>query len=151
MVASRIKRINKITALLKSRSVTTQEELVHELKRQNIIVTQATLSRDLAEIGAIRVHEKDKIYYKFPDNENAGLSKQRSISIFEVKEIFYNETLVIIKTLSGCAQSVAAAIDSWNHPNVLGTIGGDDTIMIIPRKCKDVKKIYKSLKEKLKA
>jgi transcriptional regulator of arginine metabolism len=151
MVASRIKRIGKITDVLKSKSVATQEDLVNELKRQGIIVTQATLSRDLAEIGAIRVHEKDKIYYKFPENEEAGISKQRSISLFEVKEMLYNETLVIIKTISGCAQSVAAAIDSWNHPDILGTLGGDDTIMIIPKKCKDVKKIYKSLREKLEA
>jgi transcriptional regulator of arginine metabolism len=150
MVENRIKRIGKITEILKSKSVATQEEIVNELKRQGITVTQATLSRDLAEIGAIRVHEKDNIYYKFSDNEESGIQRQREISISEVKDIFHNETLIIVKTISGCAQSVAAAIDSWNSPDIMGTLGGDDTIMIIPKKCKDIKRIYKFLKEKLK-
>jgi transcriptional regulator of arginine metabolism len=149
MVISKIKRINRISEILKSKSVATQEDLAHELKKQGIIVTQATLSRDLAEIGALRAHEKGNIVYKFPKEDGAGTTSQRAISLFEVKGISHNEMLVVIKTLSGCAQSVAAAIDSWNDPKILSTIGGDDTILIIPKKCKDVKKVYSFLKNKL--
>jgi transcriptional regulator of arginine metabolism len=149
MVISKIKRINKISEILKSKSVATQEDLAHELKKQGIAVTQATLSRDLAEIGVIRAHEKGNIVYKFPKDEEAGSVSQRSISLYEVKGIDHNEMLIVIKTLSGCAQSVAAAIDSWNEPTIMSTIGGDDTILVIPKKCKDIKKAFALLKKKL--
>jgi transcriptional regulator of arginine metabolism len=138
------KRINKILDILKNKVVNTQEDLVHELKKSGIEITQATLSRDLATIGVIRVRDKNGLRYQF-QSDNQPM--RRSMITIEVKEILWNETNVVIKTLAGCAQSVAVVIDSWNHPDILCTIAGDDAILIIPKKIKFVKKIASHLKE----
>lgn len=137
------RRINKILDILKNKVVNTQEDLVHELKKSGIEVTQATLSRDLASIGVIRVRDKNGLRYQF-QSDTAPI--HRSMITIEVKEVLWNETTVVIKTLAGCAQSVAVVIDSWNHPDILCTIAGDDAILIIPKSIKFVKRVANYLK-----
>lgn len=132
------RRINKILDILKNKVVNTQEDLVHELKKSGIEITQATLSRDLATIGVIRVRDKNGLRYQF---QSESMPIHRSMITIEVKEVQWNETTVVIKTLAGCAQSVAVVIDSWNHPDILCTIAGDDAILIIPKSIKYVKRI----------
>ncbi len=137
------RRINKILDILKNKVVNTQEDLVHELKKSGIEITQATLSRDLASIGVIRVRDKNGLRYQF-QSDTAPI--HRSMITIEVKEVLWNETTVVIKTLAGCAQSVAVVIDSWNHPDILCTIAGDDAILIIPKSIKFVKRVANYLK-----
>jgi len=137
------RRTNKILDILKNKVVNTQEDLVRELKKSGIEITQATLSRDLATIGVIRVRDKNGLRYQF-QSESAPI--HRSMITIEVKEVLWNETTVVIKTLAGCAQSVAVVIDSWNHPDILCTIAGDDAILIIPKSIKFVKKVAGYLK-----
>jgi transcriptional regulator of arginine metabolism len=136
------KRINKILDILKNKVVNTQEDLVHELKKSGIDITQATLSRDLATIGVIRVRDKNGLRYQF---QTDNLPIHRSMITIEVKDILCNETTVVVKTLPGCAQSVAVVIDSWNHPDILCTIAGDDAILVIPKSIKTIKKIVSYL------
>ena len=144
MINERKRRINKILDILKNRVVNTQEDLVNELKKSGFDVTQATLSRDLAGIGVMRVRDKNGLRYQFNSEKSPIL---QSVITIEVQEVLSNETSVIIKTLAGCAQSVAVVIDSWNHPDILCTIAGDDTILVLPKSVKYVKKVANYIKK----
>jgi len=143
MESERKKRINKILDILKNKVVNTQEDLVKELKKSGIEITQATLSRDLASIGVMRVRDKNGLRYQFNSEKSPIL---QSVITIEVQEILSNETSVVIKTLAGCAQSVAVVVDSWNHPDILCTIAGDDTILVLPKSIKYVKRVANYLK-----
>jgi len=143
MESERKKRINKILDILKNKVVNTQEDLVKELKKSGIEITQATLSRDLASIGVMRVRDKNGLRYQFNSEKSPIL---QSVITIEVQEILLNETSVVIKTLTGCAQSVAVVVDSWNHPDILCTIAGDDTILVLPKSIKYVKRVANYLK-----
>jgi len=144
MESERKKRINKILDILKNKVVNTQEDLVKELKKSGIEVTQATLSRDLASIGVMRIRDKNGLRYQFNSEKSPIL---QSVITIEVQEILSNETSVVIKTLAGCAQSVAVVVDSWNHPDILCTIAGDDTILVLPKSIKYVKRVANYLKK----
>lgn len=143
MESERKKRINKILDILKNKVVNTQEDLVKELKKSGIEITQATLSRDLASIGVMRVRDKNGLRYQFNSEKSPIL---QSVITIEVQEVLLNETSVVIKTLAGCAQSVAVVVDSWNHPDILCTIAGDDTILVLPKSIKYVKRVANYLK-----
>ncbi|HQJ75846.1 MAG TPA: arginine repressor [Bacteroidota bacterium] len=143
MESERKKRINKILDILKNKVVNTQEDLVKELKKSGIEITQATLSRDLASIGVMRVRDKNGLRYQFNSEKSPIL---QSVITIEVQEVLLNETSVVIKTLTGCAQSVAVVVDSWNHPDILCTIAGDDTILVLPKSIKYVKRVANYLK-----
>jgi transcriptional regulator of arginine metabolism len=143
MESERKKRINKILDILKNKVVNTQEDLVKELKKSGIEITQATLSRDLASIGVMRIRDKNGLRYQFNSEKSPIL---QSVITIEVQEILSNETSVVIKTLAGCAQSVAVVVDSWNHPDILCTIAGDDTILVLPKSIKYVKRVANYLK-----
>jgi transcriptional regulator of arginine metabolism len=146
MKPDKIKRINKISEILRNREVTTQDDLVLILKKHGIEVTQATLSRDLADIGAVRMHKDGKITYKFPSAE-PDTRDFRSAVMLEVVEILHNESVLVIKTRTGCAQSVAVALDAMKNQDILATLAGDDTIVIIPKTTKNIKKIDDFLKK----
>ncbi len=138
------KRRHLILQILQKQSLNTQEELVRELGKMGITVTQATLSRDLAQIGAVRVPHPDGARYQLPAEP---VATRRQIIPSQILAIESNEILVLVKTLSGCASSLAAVIDSWELTEVLGTIAGDDTIAVIPRNVKNVQHLVKALEK----
>ena len=127
-------RRDLIKRLLRTHQVSTQEELGELLKKEGIDVTQATLSRDLAKLMARRVTLPDggTVYEladaKAPDDN--GLKSARGL----VTMVDESDAMVVVRTVPGGAQAVAAAIDSSRPPGVLGTIAGDDTIFIVPNK-----------------
>jgi transcriptional regulator of arginine metabolism len=138
------KRRHLILQILRKQNLNTQEELVGELADRGIRVTQATLSRDLAQIGAVRVSHPEGARYQLPADP-AGARRQVVPS--QVLGIEWNETAVLVKTLSGCAPSVSAVIDSWNQPDILGTVSGDDTILVIPKSIKRVQRVAQALEK----
>ena len=126
---SKLSRHAAVRDVISSRGVSSQEELRRLLFRRGHRVTQATLSRDIHELGLVKTAEG----YKVPQGEEAEIhlpSIERLIQEF-VYDVKTAQNLVVIKTSPGSAQPVSAAIDAEEWGEVIGTIGGDDTILAI--------------------
>ncbi len=121
--------------IIKREKVETQEELAAALKRDGINVTQATISRDIKELGLIKVPGDNNAFrYTIPNETNfAARSHERLKRVFcdYVVGIDYSENLIVIKTYPGGAQTVASAIDQAGWSEIIGTVGGDDTILVV--------------------
>ena len=127
-------RQKKILEIVQKQTVETQEELARALRETGFNVTQATVSRDIKELGLVKVPgEKGFVRYATSDDIMARPSDERLKRLFRdsVTGIDYSENLIIIKTLPGEAQGVASAIDRSRWPEIIGTVGGDDTILVI--------------------
>lgn len=128
-------RHNLILEIIDSRDIETQEELAEELKRRNVKVTQATVSRDIKELRLLKVlAEGGKYKYATVERAEKGMS-DRFIRILSeaVLSIEAAGNLIVIKTISASASAASEAIDSMKWPEVLGTIAGDNTMLIIAR------------------
>jgi|SRR5664279_65946 transcriptional regulator of arginine metabolism len=126
---SKLSRHTAIRNLVANQEVASQEELRRLLYQRGHKVTQATLSRDIHELGLVKTAEG----YKLPQGEVAEAllpSIERLIREF-VYEVNTAQNLVVVKTSAGSAQPVSAAIDAEEWDEVVGTIGGDDTILVI--------------------
>ncbi len=132
-----------IRELLTSRPVATQEDLRELLAARGHDVTQATLSRDLAQLGARRVAQPGGgTYYELADSVRAPLVLDGL-----VRSIDDNGTLVVIHTAPGAAQVVAGALDRARVPEVLGTIAGDDAIFVAPARGVTTLRVIRRLRE----
>jgi transcriptional regulator of arginine metabolism len=125
----KVYRRTQIVDLLRNEEVETQNDLRRKLKRRGIHVTQATVSRDIEELGLV----KTRTGYRLPDAVGPIASLEPTLAI--VLKEFLSETrlaanLVILKTRPGNAHSVAAALDANPWEEVIGTIAGDDTIFV---------------------
>jgi transcriptional regulator of arginine metabolism len=125
-----------IKQIIAEHTITTQDELGAALKRQGHKITQATLSRDMKELGISWVYTPTGSKYML----HAEVEEQRlkAIMSYEVELITSNENMIVIKTLPGRAQGVAELIDSLRHPAILGTLAGDNTIFVAPRSTKKI-------------
>ncbi len=118
-----------VARLLTGRRIGTQEELLAALRREGVRATQATLSRDLARLGARRVSRPDGAWYEVDGPAEA----QRSAALRGlVLGVETNGTLAVVRTAVGAASAVARSIDDARLGEVLGTIAGDDTIFVAP-------------------
>jgi transcriptional regulator of arginine metabolism len=138
-----LKRHAMIKSLIASKDISSQTQLAEALEAKGIEVTQATLSRDLVELGIVRVPSADGYRYELKTNEAEQVL--RGFTSEEIISITANENLVVIKTFPGRAQGVAFMLDSKKDPDILGTIAGDDTIVVIPKSVKRIKKTINSL------
>ncbi|MCA0446013.1 MAG: arginine repressor [Bacteroidetes bacterium] len=129
-MSSKLFRQNKIKEILQRHQVDSQDELVHLLKAEGIEITQATLSRDFSDLGVIRVRTEEGSRYVISQQES-GSQVSRLIR-YEVLNVANNENVIVVRTLAGRAQGVGHFFDRLNKPEILGTIAGDDTILIIP-------------------
>ena len=128
---SKLVRHQTILELLDEVPVSNQEELQKLLRRRGIDAGQATLSRDIRELGLV----KSASGYSLPGREAAALETDlppvsRLVREF-VTSVRAAENLLVTKTSTGSAQPVAAALDEENWPEAIGTIAGDDTILIV--------------------
>ncbi|HTO95590.1 MAG TPA: arginine repressor [Myxococcales bacterium] len=129
--AGKLERQEEIRRLLRSRRISTQQELSQLLAAQGIEATQATLSRDLAELGVLRVSRPEGAVYEL-EAVNAKASPQLQELGDTVLSLADNESLVVLRTRPGMASAVALAIDNARMPECLGTLAGDDTIFATP-------------------
>ena len=136
-----------IKQIILSRKVRTQEELVAALKKKKLDVTQATLSRDLAELGVSRVHTNAGFHYALPPNVSGDVL--RNMVGAEIMSVTANETLVVVRTLIGHAHGVGVYLDGLNSADILGTIAGDDTVLVVPASHKKTAAIVKMIEETL--
>lgn len=128
-------RHSAILEIIESRNIETQEELAEALRDQGILVTQATVSRDIKELHLIKVLSETGGYkYATLDKAEQGMN-ERFIRMFSesVLSAVSANNLVIIKTLAGSAHVAAEAVDSLKWSEVVGTIAGDNTILVICR------------------
>jgi transcriptional regulator of arginine metabolism len=122
-----------IRELVEQGSITSQEQLRTMLRERGIEVTQATLSRDIRELGLVKVPHEDGAHYEVPahvTDPTPTLTRLLPTLYLGCDGV---GNLLVVKTLVGGAQPVAAAIDWEEWPEVVGTIGGDDTILLILR------------------
>jgi transcriptional regulator of arginine metabolism len=136
------RRQRAILTLVATRPVHSQDELVALLERQGFEVTQATVSRDIKELGLAKVPVKsdagdDVFKYVVPSAAIGYVSRlHRSVAEL-VSSIEGSVNLIVLRTPPGSAPMVASAIDEAVWPEILGTIGGDDTILVIVRSAED--------------
>lgn len=133
----------KIVELINSRPIGSQAQLVAGLADVGFVVTQGTLSRDLVELGAVRVRDHGVSVYRTPEDGADPAIRPGQWGAFDQKlvkllpEVLISAeasaNLVIVRTPPGAAQYLASALDRASWPEILGTIAGDDTIMVITR------------------
>jgi transcriptional regulator of arginine metabolism len=137
-------RRTQILELLRAGSVTTQAELRRKLVRRGIHVTQATLSRDMEELGVVKTREG----YRLPDSPVPSGPLQPTLPVILkefVRDVRQGANLVVIKTHPGNAHSVGVALDAEQWPEVTGTVAGDDTIFIATPGAREAAKIRKKI------
>lgn len=128
-----------IRNLIASNKIHTQEELIKVLSENGLEVTQSTLSRDIRALGAVKVHDAEHgFFYSIP----ADTATKRNRYIFNVE---FSGQICVVHSLPGYAPAVAAFIDRNAIPGVMGTVAGDDTVIVVLRTDADKAGIVKSL------
>lgn len=127
-----------IRSLVAAGSMHTQEDLVEALKREGITVTQATISRDMVEIGLVRAIQNGRVVYTLPEAVQANdisHARQRLARIVREVPLAFGDssTLLIVRTAPGMANSVCIILDMCAFDEIVGTVAGDDTIFIALR------------------
>jgi transcriptional regulator of arginine metabolism len=152
------RRQRAILTLVSTRPVRSQEELADLLDSQGFETTQATISRDIKELGLVKVPIKNgngdahQFKYVLPAAEVSFTSRLHRLVSELVGEIKSSVNLIVLRTPPGSAMMVAAAIDEAQWPEIMGTIGGDDTILVIvsdPKNTPIIVQRFTDLKESL--
>ncbi|MCF8009721.1 MAG: arginine repressor [Clostridiales bacterium] len=127
-------RQKKILDIIDNKTIETQQQLASELYFAGFDVTQATLSRDIRELGLVKVAgASSSSYYALPGHsisiQNDERLRWRLTNA--VISIDFSENLIVIKTYPGEAQGVAHSLDNIDWKEIIGTVGGDDTVLLI--------------------
>ena len=141
------KRLLAIENIISEVNISTQEELLKRLKGQGFSSTQATLSRNLRQLGVSRIPDGAGNYkYAFPENIRNTMSSTVKLNIVPViQDIVEAKGLMVIKTIPGNANNTAFFIDGARRYEIAGTIAGDDTILLIPRDGISLHQVHTSL------
>ncbi|MBQ6375245.1 MAG: arginine repressor [Clostridia bacterium] len=146
-------RHNLILEIIESKDIETQEELAEELKRRGVKVTQATVSRDIKELRLLKVLSENGGYkYATVERAEKGMNDRFARILAEsVVSVDAVNNLVVINTLTASANAAGEAIDSMKWNEVLGTIAGDNTLLIIARSNEAVETLLARLNSLLNA
>ena len=127
-----------VISLVESGVVHSQADLVHLLHKAGYVVTQATASRDLEEVGAVRGHSLGESVYQLPISASVSMARVISLPAELILSVESSANLAIVRTPPGGAQLLASALDraasNGSLPSVIGTIAGDDTVLVVARK-----------------
>lgn len=132
----KIDRLEFIKKIIMTHKIDCQEKLLKILEKNGIFITQATLSRDLKYLRVVKAAAGSKgYYYAFIEKQPDKITQESLVSDFMrgFVSINFSGAFGLIKTLPGYAQSLAYILDSLKITEILGTIAGDDTILLIPR------------------
>ncbi len=143
------KRHNTILSLINSKVIETQDELTRELEKMGFNVTQATVSRDIKDLNIMKLQTGDGRYRYAQQGSSSNIAGSGS----RIKTIFSNSVVsadyamnqIVIKTLSGMAQAAAITIEGMGYSEILGTIAGDDTVLVVVKSEKDAASLTKTL------
>lgn len=127
------RRHSKIQELIKQYDIDTQEELLRKLKEDGFDVTQATVSRDIKELRIVKTLSSKGRYRYSTGKENSKDISTKFISLFadSVLSVEAAQNILVIKCMTGMAQAVCAAMDANSIQGFVGTLAGDDTIIVI--------------------
>ncbi len=145
-------RHDKILEVISHQEIETQEELCEELNKLNFVVTQATISRDIRDLHLFKVAGIEKKYrYAYIGNSEQELSpKMRNLFRDCVLSVKAAQNLVVIKTLAGNGANAGAVVDKLNHFEVVGSVAGDDTLLIVCATNEDATAVLNKINEFLK-
>ena len=132
---TKTQRQHKIARLLESHAVTSQSQLVELLGGEGVVATQATVSRDLEELGAVKVRVPGgETVYAIPELPKERVAPEdhlrRVLGDWAV-EVSSSGNLVVLRTPPGSAHVVASALDRAGLPDIVGTVAGDDTLIVV--------------------
>ena len=139
------KRQALIREIVENQSIQTQEELADALREHGMVVTQATVSRDIKEMHLLKVLSEEGGYrYATMDKSEQGMNERLIRMLSDsVVDMSSANNLIVIHTLPGSAHVAGEAVDSLRWPEVLGTIAGDNTILVIVRTNEEVDTVMK--------
>ncbi|MGE3619604.1 MAG: arginine repressor [Acidimicrobiia bacterium] len=145
-------RQHRIARLLQSQAVTSQAQLVELLAADGVVATQATVSRDLEDLGAIKVRVAgggDPVYAipELPTEQRAPEDHLRRVLGDWVVEAAHSHNLVVLRTPPGSAHVVGSALDRSGLEHVLGTVAGDDTVLVVVAESSDGATVARELSE----
>ena len=139
-------RRSKAIALIGSGVIHSQTDLVKGLKKSGFDVTQATASRDLEEVGAIRVRNSEgELVYSMPRDGAQALAQSMPVPADLILSVEGSANLAVVKTPPGGAQLLASSIDHIGLTHVIGTIAGDDTVLVVSKKASGGAQLAKEL------
>ncbi|MEW6182357.1 MAG: arginine repressor [Bacillota bacterium] len=145
----KLTRHNLILQIIKERPVDSQRALVKALSEAGFKVTQATVSRDVRELGLIKVASGNVIRYVTPESRVRNVREEERLRRLIRDAVVYvdsSDNLVVVKTLPGAAQGVASAVDHAGWQGVMGTVAGDDTLLVIVKSRSKASSIRQRLK-----
>ncbi|MDY4676850.1 MAG: arginine repressor [Candidatus Borkfalkiaceae bacterium] len=130
---SKIKRQQKILDSIKQYEIETQEELIAILRNAGFNVTQATVSRDINELQLIKIAGSGKKYRYAQVTQGKSIDNAKFLTLFKaaVVSIEAAQNIVVVKTLISNANPVAATVDSLGYHEIVGSVAGDDTLLIV--------------------
>ncbi|MDY4762401.1 arginine repressor [Streptococcus thoraltensis] len=144
---NKIQRQAEIKRIITHNQVGTQEEIKALLEHQDIFVTQATLSRDLREIGLIKLRsDKGKLYYSLNEMDDDQFSKRASSFVNKVSKVQF---MLVLGTNLGEADVLANIIDQEERGDILGTVAGADTLLVICQSEETAEAIYQDISAQL--
>ena len=149
--AAKAERQRAILDLIRDRKVRTQDEIVAALHRRGLDATQATVSRDIRELGLARVHDPDGLHYVAVGGEGEEPSpvstRLRAAMREHVRSMEFVEHIGVVHTRPGSAPLVAAVLDSAHFEEVAGTVAGDDTVLVVVRTRSGVRQLAGRLRD----
>lgn len=145
----KVSRHAKILEIINSHDIETQEELAEELKKSEMNVTQATVSRDIKELKLIKVLADSGKYKYATIMHTESFLSNKLVSIFSqtVIQVESIDNFIILRTISGSASAAAEAIDSLSFDGIAGTIAGDNTIFVLTRSSEKAQIITQKMKK----
>ena len=147
------RRHKVIREIIENQNIETQFQLTDELKKYGFQVTQATISRDIKELGLIKVVSGENSFrYSLPTGVVVGNNFDRSKRRFRdnVLKVVQSDNIIVVKTLPGIASGVASCLDGLGWSEILGSVAGDDTIFVLVRSKEDAEDIAGRLQAFLK-
>ncbi len=141
----RAKRRQRLIELLQEGLEATQDEIGERLARDGFAATQATISRDLDDVGAVRKHAGGRIVYALTESNGPPIGFGKRIFAELVRTVASSGNLVVVRTYPGMAPTVGAVIDDLGVQGVLGTVAGDDTVLVVADESIGGKKLAKEI------
>lgn len=146
------RRQEEILGIIAAQEIETQEQLLDHLRERGIVTTQATVSRDIKQLHLVKELTAGGIYKYAVSQRKAALGaagRLRTIFRESVTSFDIAQNLVILKTMSGLANAAAAAIDSMEIPDLVGSLAGDDTVLLIMRTNETAQDFCQEIREML--
>ena len=141
------KRQEKILEIISSKVIETQEELINELRAAGFNATQATASRDIRQLKLLKMPSNGVSKYVAPKSEIENSGKYSHALFSSIVDIQYALNNVVIKTNPGLAGAIAAGIDALHDTDLLGSVAGDDCIILVVRSEEASKKIIEKIRQ----